>query len=497
MKEKSNRKNKKSLKSFFGGLKIDSLIEETIFLAEAWQKRANALLTPEEKMLQNRMKRLLNHPRDKIILAKMIDQGFRTTDRRRAAGQLSDIFKQYGIPNFFSLQEKALLLLFLSIGRHLPDLSIPQIIKKMHKDSNHTIIPGEDDVLRAHLHKRKIQGVRMNINHLGEAVLSEQEALKRLDVYLEDLKDPQLEYISVKISTIYSQIQPLAFDHCVNIISDRLSRLYRAACENFFERRDGDRVPKFVNLDMESYQDLDLTIAAFRKTLEKEEFLHHKAGIVLQSYLPDSCNKQRALTAWAKKRTEEGGSPIVIRLVKGANMEMEKVEAAIHGWPLAPYDNKQDVDANFKRMIAYGTEPENIQSVHLGVASHNLFDLAFAYVLTQQKKVSAFLTFEMLEGMADHVRRAIQENYNDIVLYAPVAKADQFINAIAYLIRRLDENTGEENFLRNSCNTETTSEEWQFLKEQFIAACYHLKQAGHSPHRVQDRRREISSHDHH
>ena len=77
---------------------------------------------------------------------------------------------------------------------------------------------------------------------------------------------------------------------------------------------------------------------------------------------------------------------------------------------LAPYDNKLDVDANYKRMVDYGMIPENIQAVHLGIASHNLFELAYAASLAKQNGVSANMSFEMLEGMADHVRRAIQES---------------------------------------------------------------------------------------
>ncbi len=213
----------------------------------------------------------------------------------------------------------------------------------------------------------------------------------------------------------------------------------------------------------------------------------HAAGIVLQAYLPDSCDIQVALTEWAKKRVADGGAPIKIRIVKGANMEMELVESSLHNWPLAPYDNKLDVDANYKRMVDYGMIPENIQAVHLGIASHNLFELAYAANLAKQNGVSANMSFEMLEGMADHVRRAIQESTGDMLLYAPVATRDQFINAIAYLIRRLDENTAEENFLRHSFNLKTDSKAWDFLKDQFVKSYRHRELAPKAPRRSQNR----------
>jgi RHH-type proline utilization regulon transcriptional repressor/proline dehydrogenase/delta 1-pyrroline-5-carboxylate dehydrogenase len=257
--------------------RIDVIVKETISLAEAWQNRANDLLTSEEKTIQNQLSRLLTNPIDKIIMTKMIDQSFRSSNAERVADQINHLFQQYGVPDFFSTGDRILMRLFLGIGRHFPHVSVPKVIDKMRDDSSRSVIPGEKDGLYAHLRKRKSEGVRMNINHLGEAVLGEEEALSRLDTYLDDLKDPEIEYVSVKISTIYSQILSLAFEHTINILKDRLSKLYSAARDNHYTRRDGTRVPKFVNLDMEEYRDLEITAAAFTRTLDEEEF-KAKAG---------------------------------------------------------------------------------------------------------------------------------------------------------------------------------------------------------------------------
>ncbi|MGD2270123.1 MAG: bifunctional proline dehydrogenase/L-glutamate gamma-semialdehyde dehydrogenase, partial [Desulfobacterales bacterium] len=468
----------------------DKLANDAIVLAERWQTRANELLTSEEKGIQDQMKRLLTNPMDKFILTRLIDQSFRSHDPARIADQVNSLLREYGVPDFLSKVDKLLLQMFLGLGRHFPTLAVPKMIDKMRQDSSRAIIPGEPEVLNAHLQKRKKQGVRMNINHLGEAVLGEAEAGSRLETYLEDLKNPAIEYISVKISTIYSQISALAFEHTIKILTERLSRLYQTAGEHFFERADGTRVPKFVNLDMEEYRDLEITYEAFRRTLDQHEFKSYSAGIVLQAYLPDSFAIQKKLTTWAKKRVADGGSPVKLRIVKGANMEMEQVEAAINNWPLAPYDNKLDVDANYKRMVIFGMEPQHIRAVHLGIASHNLFDLAFALELGRQNNVTDYFYFEMLEGMADHVRRALVETAGDVLLYAPVATKEQFTNAIAYLIRRLDENTADENFLRYAPHLTTDSQAWLFLKDQFLASFDQLEKSGTRPHRVQDRSRE-------
>jgi RHH-type proline utilization regulon transcriptional repressor/proline dehydrogenase/delta 1-pyrroline-5-carboxylate dehydrogenase len=468
-----------------------NIINEAVLLAEAWQRRANELLSSEEKAIQEQLRRLLIHPMDKVVLSKMIDQSFRSKDNNRVADQVNSLLREYGVPDFFSRVERLLIQMFMGLGRHFPHISVPKMIEKMRHSSSRAIIPGEFEPLHEHLEKRKNQGVRMNINHLGEAVLGEEEARRRLETYIRDLMDPAVECISVKISTIYSQISSLAFEYTLDILRERLSVLYHAAKENFFARNDGARVPKFVNLDMEEYRDMEITCEAFIRTLEQQAFRNYSAGIVLQAYLPGSHLVQKELTEWAKKRVEAGGAPIKLRIVKGANMEMEKIESAMRGWPLAPYDNKLEVDANYRRMVRYGMEPEHIRCVHLGIGSHNLFELAYAHKLGQAHQVTDYYCFELLEGMADHLRRALCEMSGDVLLYAPVASREEFINAIAYLIRRLDENTAPENFLRYAPGLEVESEEWKLLREQFITSCEFCEKAQLGPNRVQDRCSEV------
>lgn len=466
------------------------LVQEATALAEQWQTRANELLTPDEKKIQKMMKRLLTHPMDKVILTRMIDESFRSERTPKVADRVYTLLREKGIPKFMGPLEKSLMLLFMGVGRHVPWVAVPQMVEQIRKQSSRAVVPGEEAPFKAHLAKRKEEGVRMNINHIGEAVLGEEEAKHRLDAYVRDLSSPEIEYISVKISTIYSQISSLAMDETVAELVKRLTVLFSTAEAHTYTRKDGSQVKKFVNLDMEEYRDLELTARAFMATLEQKELKSHSAGIVLQAYLPDSWAMQRQLTEWAKNRVAEGGAPIKLRIVKGANMEMEQVEAALHNWPLAPYDNKPDVDANYKRMAEYAMEPENIKAVRLGIASHNLFELAYAYALAKENKVTEYFGFEMLEGMADHVRRAILETTGDVLLYAPVAGKEQFINAIAYLIRRLDENTAPENFLRYANDLKPGSKEWDFLKKGFLASLQLREAAAKVPNRVQNRQTE-------
>ena len=146
-------------------------------------------------------------------------------------------------------------------------------------------------------------------------------------------------------------------------------------------------------------------------------------------------------------------------------MESEKVDAVLHGWPQAPFQRKIETDANYKRMLREGVG--NLNAVRLGVASHNLFDLAYGLVLAAEAKAGDRIQFEMLEGMANHQRRALFEKSRNLLLYAPACEKSEFLNAIGYLLRRLDENTGPENFLRHAFRLQVDSEDWRRLESGF------------------------------
>jgi len=249
-------------------------------------------------------------------------------------------------------------------------------------------------------------------------------------------------------------------------------------------------VPKFLYLDMEEYRDLSLTCEVFMRTLERRGLEQVSAGIVLQAYIPDSHRWQRTLLQWAKKRLAAGGAEITIRLVKGANLEMERHESSVKGWPQAPFDEKCDTDANYKRMLHTAFEPEHLAAARLGVASHNLFEVAYALVLAQERGALDRIQFEMLEGMANHQRRALFEEISNLLLYAPVCRKEHFLSAIAYLIRRLDENTGPENFLRHTFRLVPGSEDWRELERGFRSAFDRIETLTETPRRTQDRRNE-------
>ncbi len=296
---------------------------------------------------------------------------------------------------------------------------------------------------------------------------------------------PECDYLSVKISAIFSQINLVGYDETLERIAACLRRLYRVAIAN-----PSNGKAKFLNLDMEEYRDLRLTCDAFRRVLDEPEFLHLEAGIVLQAYLPDSWPVQRELNTWARERVARGGAGIKIRIVKGANLAMESVDAELHDWPVATYATKEEVDANFKRMLHEGCRRENIEAVRIGVASHNLFDISYALLLRARENAGDRVEFEMLEGMANHQARAVQAAAGGLLLYAPVVLHGDFHNAIAYLVRRLDENTTKGNFLHDLFHLAEGSPAWERQKSAFLTACARKDEIAAGPKRTQDRASE-------
>jgi len=461
------------------------LIDRAVALAAALQERATELQTAAERRQQAELDRMLQTPGDKATLVQLTDQAFRSQSAARVAEQFTHILDVQGVPRFFSPLDRALLHGFQTFGGWLPGVAVPLVREHMQQETANVVLPAESEVLSAHLRARQADGVRMNLNFLGEALLGEDEARHRLEKYLTALQLPEVEVLSVKISTLYSQISPIAREHTLAVLGDRLERLYREAAHLRFRRSDGSEVPKFVYLDMEEYRDLHLTAEVFMSTLSRRGLENVSAGIALQAYLPDSAAVQELILAWAQERALRGGAPVTIRIVKGANLEMERVEAALRDWPQAPFPSKRETDANYQRMLRSAFRPENLAAARIGVASHNLFDLAHGLILAAETNAGDRVQFEMLEGMANHQRRALLEQTRAVLLYAPACRKEEFLNAIGYLIRRLDENTGTENFLRHAFRLRVGSPEWQQLEAAFRAAA--VLPISDQPRRTQNR----------
>ena len=291
-------------------------------------------------------------------------------------------------------------------------------------------------------------------------MLGEHEADERLERVLEMIRRPEINYISVKLSSVVSQIITIDRVGSLDRVATKMRRLYREAEAN----------ATFVNLDMEEYRDLELTVRAFIHVLNEPEFAGIAAGIVLQAYLPESHAAFADLVAWSITRHQRSGGIIKVRLVKGANLAMETTEAELHGWPAAPYRSKADVDASYARLIDTALRPEHADAVRVGIASHNLFHLSWALAVARSRGVETQIDVEMLEGMANSESLAIAKTGQRVLLYAPVTRRDDFASAVAYLVRRLDENTSDENYLKAAFDIGSDEARFQEQSDRFNAS---------------------------
>lgn len=435
----------------------------------------------------SRIPPLLKFPSTKYFLINVLDTSLRPQSSRAAnkhVKQTIERFPEHGV--LFSNFESWLLKAYHSVGYLIPFLSIP-LIKNRIKDVTSSVIHRIDKPGFKRLqHRRLKQGVKQNINMIGEALLGEDEALNRIDQYKELIGNPSVDYISIKISTLYSQINSLAHHETVEALVPKLESIYRHA--NRIEHNTGKKT--FVNLDMEEYRDLSITIDLFKRVLDKPEFQQTYAGIVLQAYIPDSFDYLLDLQKWATKRIKHNGAPIKIRLVKGANLEMEKIESSNKQWPLTTHSSKLETDAQYKKMLFQAITPESILSIHIGVASHNIFDIAYAVFLIEVNQIKTEVGFEMLEGLAENYLYSLTKRNLPVLLYTPVIKKGHFLSAIAYLVRRFDESTAAGNFIREQIDLEIGSTKWMELetsfKDSLMASASISTQPKRTPFREQD-----------
>lgn len=456
------------------------MIQKSIALAEELQSKIEQNLSASERQFHAKMQKLLNNPKNKVMLIELLDRSFRCKDKKASFELIEHTLNKYGIADFFSAFEKFLLFSFLNFGKLAPNLSVPFFVSHLRNDTKAMVLDANESFLAPHITKRKNeQNITLNVNLIGEEVLGEAESKYRMQKYEEALKSSYITYISIKITTIFSQINIIDFDYSKEEVVKRLDKLYALALEE--QKRQG--VSKFINLDMEEFRDLELTVAAFMESVAKFDI---KAGIVLQAYIPDSYEYLKKLLAFSKERVLKGMQPIKIRFVKGANMESEETIASQRGWELPTFERKIDTDSNYNKMLDLVLEDENYKYINVGIASHNIFEIAYAYTRINEAGASESFTFEMLEGMSLQCSYELSQMH-DLILYAPVCDEAHFNNAIAYLVRRLDENTSEDNFMRYFFNLKVDSKEWEEQKSLFLNALEGIKTLDNTTHRKQDR----------
>ncbi len=459
----------------------DLLAEEAVARVVRWLEAARSSASRRDRTTTRRLAGVVSDRPGTAFAMRFVDRVIRPEDPATSARQLASLVGEAELPSFLSSFDRLLVRAGAWLGPRLPGLVMPIARRRMRALVGHLVVDSEPERLAAHLRTRSAEGFSLNVNMLGEAVLGDAEARRRHREVLDTLAQPDVDYVSVKVSSVVSQLNGWDFDGSLHRVTEALRPLLRAAAST--------SPPTFINLDMEEYHDLELTVGAFRRLLDEPEFATLDAGIALQAYLPDSFDALVDLVDWHNVQVAEGRrrASIKVRLVKGANLAMERVEAAMRVWPQAPYATKAETDANYKRCLDWVLTPERTASVRIGVASHNLFDVAWADLLTARRGVRHRVEFEMLEGMAPTQAERLRADGRGVLLYTPAVATTDFDVAIAYLFRRLEENASEENFIHHLFGLQPGSAAFEVEAAKFRAAVADRWSVGRSPRRRQDR----------
>lgn len=315
------------------------------------------------------------------------------------------------------------------------------------------------------------RGMTFTLDVLGETVIADRVARQLQELYIRLINRlgevsaswpsaPLLDRapwgpiprvnVSIKLTGIVAKFDPIDPEGTTAAVLDRLRPIFGAA------RKRG----AFVNIDMEHYAVKDLTFHIFKRILTEPEFAGWPdCGIVVQAYLRDAERDMEELIDWVRRR----GVPIAIRLVKGAYWDAETAGAIRNGWPIPVYSHKWESDACFERCARMMLEHADI--IRPAFASHNVRSIAA--VLAMEKMLGLppnTVEFQMLTGMGDQLKRALVAMKQRLRIYSPFGN---LVSGMAYLIRRLIENTANESFLRQSFGGDAPIE--QLLREP---ACF-------------------------
>ena len=297
---------------------------------------------------------------------------------------------------------------------------------------------------------------------LGEAVITEEEAQAYLNRYLNlmeelstaarrwkpveaiDMADgtplPKVQ-VSVKLTAFYSQFDPLDAEGSREAVSGHIRTLLRRA----------DELGVAVHFDMEQYQYKDLTLAILKDILTEAEFRQRDdIGVTLQAYLRDSYQDLEDLVGWARQR----GTPVTVRLVKGAYWDQETITARQNDWPNPVYSQKISTDANFERMTRLLLE--NHAVLYAAIGSHNVRSQAYAMAIAEELNIPRRnIELQVLYGMADKLAKTLADKGYRVRVYTPFG---ELIPGMSYLIRRLLENTANSSFLRQNLENKPVEE---------------------------------------
>ena len=338
------------------------------------------------------------------------------------------------------------------LGRVAPSFMVKNIKQQISQVAKMFITGSNNKEVLNIITKNWENDLAFSMDILGEATLSEEEALSYFNKYMTLMDElsqasklwPQKDLLqkdsfgdipsvnlSIKASSLFSQIKTSAWEYSKEQLKNKLRPLFQKAVRDFI----------FINLDMEQYHYKDLFLEIFKELLMEEELKNYPHfGIVIQTYLKDSFEDLKELARFSEKR----GQTLTIRLVKGAYWDSEVLLARQKNWPIPVHTKKEETEINFERGLKWLFE--NSSKIKIAVGSHNIRSISYALAL-HELYPNPQLEFQVLYGMGDGLAQSLKDRKHPVRLYCAVG---ELIPGMSYLVRRLLENSANQSFILSS-----------------------------------------------
>jgi RHH-type transcriptional regulator, proline utilization regulon repressor / proline dehydrogenase / delta 1-pyrroline-5-carboxylate dehydrogenase len=398
------------------------------------ERSSRGRFSPSSWLNSKIMRYAMSDPKVKTQLFRLVD----VLPSLSTSAQVADHVRQYlSIPETpFPLRAAA------GMASTFPSVTAWAVNKGVHAMAKTFIAGSDHDEAHAVAMRLADSGIRSTFDLLGESVVSEVEADRYASKYESLFKtlrgrlpvqDTPEVNVSIKLTSLFSQLDPIDPKGSWEGVKGRLTKLADLAVEQ----------DAFLNIDMEDYRVKELTLDIFKRLLMEDKYRYYPYfGIVLQAYLKDTERDLWDLALFAMRR----GCRFSVRLVKGAYWDYEVANARMHGWKVPVFLRKCETDANYELCSRKLLEAQP----HLGAAfgTHNVRSIANVIASADELKLNSRLyEFQGLYGMADELKQVLSQDDFRVRAYLPYG---QILPGMAYLVRRLLENTANESFLRQS-----------------------------------------------
>ncbi|MEK9657030.1 MAG: proline dehydrogenase family protein [bacterium] len=386
---------------------------------ELWQesKRSETIW----QQLNNRLTHILiKNKKIRDLMISMSDQIFRCTNTKDIAKSLIHKLK---IPRFLkkivTIECQLYLLVIKTVmGRYMKKFIQSKICK---------------------LKKFSKEGFIYNYNIVGERALCQADINEALKGYITLIKDKNVGQISIKLSAITLPRTWIALQERIQEATYVLEILASQIRPRQSEL--------FMTIDMEHVEEYEVTLDAIKNLCLNKKNRQIGIGIVIQAYLENAFELYVEVQKLSRKRQDLNGKALKIRLVKGANWVAEKQLSSTHHWPNLTYQSKEDTDTQFKRIVNDWCE-NGYKNCEIGVATHNIFEIALALVLRKKCPKPTAMSIEMLHGMNPALAKVVQKRIGPVISYRPLCHPHKQNDSIPYFLRRLDEQSGSKHFMK-------------------------------------------------